>query len=197
MWRTLTTGRLGGTYSEDEARQPMEGEPRHGRGDGRDRAPAEAGHAHGDHPPRPGRRRQRRRQRVLMRRPVPFQEGRRARRPAIRAGRPGGSGAGRRRCGRRGARLVLGHRPRSGRGNAGRPGCGARRARGVLQGEGHRGVSRVRFGRAQLPVVDRLVLPGGGAAGFRRLESGRRRRRLLPGLRHVHGRPLGVFDRRV
>ena len=49
----------------------------------------------------------------------------------------------------------------------------------------------------QHPVVDRLVLPGGGAAGFRRLESGRRRRRLLPGLRHVHGRPLGVFDRRV
>ena len=36
--------------------------------------------------------------------PSPFQEGRRARRPAIRAGRPGGSGAGRRRCGRRGAR---------------------------------------------------------------------------------------------
>ena len=27
-----------------------------------------------------------------MRRPVPFQEGRRARRPAIRAGRPGGAG---------------------------------------------------------------------------------------------------------
>lgn len=120
--------------------------------------------------------------------------------PAVQQSAPddrGGSGAGRRRCGRRGARLVLGHRPRSGRGNAGRPGCGARRARGVLQGEGHRGVSRVRFGRAQLPVVDRLVLPGGGAAGFRRLESGRRRRCLLPGLRHVHGRPLGVFDRRV
>lgn len=82
-------------------------------------------------------------------------------------------------------------------GDAGRPGRGARRARGVLQGGGRRGGPRVRVGRPRLPVGGRLVLPGGGAAGLRRREGGRRGRGLLPGLRHVHGRPLGVPDRRL